>query len=205
MLRKLKNVKAETWIWWVCCLLICVLLFSLCLSVISFTRVRGSSMNPTVSDGDCYIATTYWSIDPGDIVIAQSDALNTRIIKRVIGVPGDTIGIYNGIVYRNGQPLTEDYIAEPMVTADLASFTLGEDMYFLMGDNRNVSADSRRIGPVAGKDILFVVNLQIQPYMFFIWLASAIAVALATVALADLITGCIMRLCRKCNRRTATA
>ncbi|HES58433.1 MAG TPA: signal peptidase I [Firmicutes bacterium] len=68
-------------------------------------------------------------------------------IKRVIGVPGDTVEVKNGVVYVNDQPLEEEYVKEPP-HARFNKTTLGPDEYFMMGDNRNHSQDSRVWGPV---------------------------------------------------------
>lgn len=70
-------------------------------------------------------------------------------IKRVIGLPGDTIEIKDGAVYRNGERLIEPYIKEPMRPAGTVSrVELGDDEIFVMGDNRNESCDSRFLGPI---------------------------------------------------------
>ena len=117
------------------------------------TVVNGHSMDSTFFHGQNLICerTEYnnnVTIDNGDIVVVDSEVFGTLIVKRVIGTPGDTIQIKDNVVYLNGKALEEDYINEPMVTEDIAAFVLGEGEYFVMGDNRNKSADSRRIGPV---------------------------------------------------------
>ncbi len=68
-------------------------------------------------------------------------------IKRVIGLSGDVLEMKDGYVYRNGEKLDPDYIAEPMATND-RTYIVSEDCIFCMGDNRNDSYDSRYIGSI---------------------------------------------------------
>lgn len=75
-------------------------------------------------------------------------------VKRVIGRPGDTLGFHDGKVWRNGQPLDEPYINEPMEYSRKDDIKVPEGYVFCMGDNRNHSSDSRFIGPVPVDHIL---------------------------------------------------
>lgn len=79
----------------------------------------------------------------GDIVVFEApDTPSEDYIKRVIGLPGETIEGKDGVVYINGQPLKEDYLKEPM-EGSFGPFTIPEGHYFMMGDNRNDSLDAR--------------------------------------------------------------
>ena len=84
------------------------------------------------------------------ITFWQGDAV---LVKRIIGLPGETIEIRDGHVYADGIRLREEFLNEPMETED-GTWTIPEDSYFVMGDNRNHSMDSRRFGPIPKKDIL---------------------------------------------------
>lgn len=115
------------------------------------TVVSGSSMETTLSDEDNLIVDklSYRFNEPErfDIVVFEyQHEENTYYIKRIIGLPGETVQIdEDGIIYINGSELEESYGNEVMRDAGLASepFILGEDEYFVLGDNRNGSCDSR--------------------------------------------------------------
>lgn len=131
------------------------------------TVVNGHSMDSTFFHGQNLVcARTEYNnnvtIDNGDIVVVDSEVFNTLIVKRVIGTPGDTIQIKDNVLYLNGVALEENYINEPMETEDIPAFVLGEGEYFVMGDNRNKSADSRRIGPIKESEMYGKVVFDIQ-------------------------------------------
>ena len=120
------------------------------------TYVSGSSMENTLSDGDNLIVDkiTYRFSDPKRydiIVFPYQYEENTYFIKRIIGLPGETVQIVDGIIYIDGEALQESYGREVMKNFGLAAdpVTLGEDEYFVLGDNRNDSTDSR--DPSVGK------------------------------------------------------
>lgn len=109
--------------------------------------VDGHSMDKTYTNGDLLAGKKNAPIHRKDILIIYSDVLSERIVKRCIGMPGDKLEIKDNILYINGNVIKENYIAEPMRTDDM-SVTLKDNEYFVMGDNRNKSTDSREIGPI---------------------------------------------------------
>lgn len=139
--------------------------------VMRFVGVDGSSMVPTLTDGDWLVVSAInTNIEHGDIVIStQPNAFNEPIVKRVIAKGGQTVDIdfERGVVYVDGQALDESYIAEPTTTREGISFpmTVPEGKLFLMGDNRNDSTDSRSplIGCVDERYILGVVKCRAVP------------------------------------------
>ena len=123
------------------------------------TVVNGVSMQPTLSDGDNLIVDklSYRFHDPDRfdiIVFPQEDG--RYFIKRIIGLPGETVQILDGSVYINGEKLEEHYGNEVMEEAGIAAepVTLGVDEYFVLGDNRNNSKDSRELGQVPLEEVL---------------------------------------------------
>lgn len=141
------------------------------------TDVNGSSMYPTLEDGDQLIADkiSYRFKDPErfDIIIFPYQyADKTYFIKRIIGLPGETVRIDDeGNIYINGTLLKENYGYERMEYAGLASeeIQLGDDEYFVLGDNRNVSEDSRYpdVGCIKRGDIIGRAWLRIYPFPKF--------------------------------------
>lgn len=149
-----------------------ILAFIIKTFIFSSNMVVGESMEPTLHQDDRLIALIiplYFSEpDKSDIVIIDApDDKGKEYIKRLIGKPGDTISIENGNVFLNGKILNEDYIDSSAYTEtyDKTSWTLSEDEYFVMGDNRNPgkSLDSRFFGPVNRKSINGVVRLRFWP------------------------------------------
>ena len=114
-------------------------------SVGSF-KVYGQSMLPTIKHGEyiMVIKTSYYFHSPqrGEVIVFHSPHdSNSDLIKRIIAIPGDTVEVKGGKVYINNHPLDEDYIRErPYYKLSLQ--TIPADHYFVLGDNRNNSADS---------------------------------------------------------------
>jgi len=159
-------------------LLYIVIIVGLTYLIITFvgqrTRVSGYSMEPTLSDGDSLIVDkiSYRFRDPKRfdiIVFPYKHEKNTYYIKRIIGLPGETVQVTDGYVYIDGQKLESDtYGAEPIQSPQTAAspITLGEDEYFVMGDNRNHSSDSRdpSVGVIKRKDLMGRAFLRVYPF-----------------------------------------
>lgn len=139
-----------------------VLLFIFTKFIFNPIQVFGPSMYPTLHDQSkgfsSIISNTISSPKRYDIVVVQAkDNPQEHWVKRVIGMPNDTIECYDDVIYINGEPIEEDYLDAQYVeetrelygyfTSDFEAITLGEDEYFLMGDNRVRSTDSRAVGP----------------------------------------------------------
>lgn len=111
-----------------------------------FCRVKGRSMEPTLYTGEWLwtdkIGYEIGAPKRGDIVVLKYHDTRDKYVKRVIGLPGDTVEIKEHKVYVNGARLTEPYIKEPPLT-DYKSTEVPPNNYFVMGDNRNQSDDSR--------------------------------------------------------------
>ena len=113
-------------------------------------KIDGSSMEPNLHNDEYVIVdkVTYLLGKPqrGDVVVFYLEGQPKDYIKRVIGLPGETIEVSNGAVYVDGQPLDEPYVTPSNVTYPRRQ--LGEAEYFVMGDNRGNSSDSRSFGPI---------------------------------------------------------
>ena len=137
------------------------------------TQVNGSSMEPTLSHNDNLIVDkiSYRFSDPQrfDIIVFPFQyEEDTYYIKRIIGMPGETVYIDEaGTIYSDGAVLQEGYGREVMVAAGRAAepITLGEDEYFVLGDNRNNSSDSRdpSVGNIHRRDIIGKAWIRIWP------------------------------------------
>jgi len=145
-------------------------LICLCLHLFVFhtVRVEGTSMVDTLRSGDIVLVTRFdyapgRQPDRGDIVECSFPGRSGTYIKRVIGLPGDTVEIIDSRTYVNGAPLSEPYATGP--SRDYAS-TLGEDEYLVLGDNRAESYDSRAedMGFIGADNLLGRVRLVLYPF-----------------------------------------
>lgn len=166
------------------CLLLGFFIASLITHFVAYqTRVEGQSMEPTLSDGDSVIIQklSYIFGEPErfDVVVfpvkAKGDGKNGEdsfYVKRIIGLPGETLQVRDGAVYIDGERLESDnYCLSKMLDGGNADdpVTIREDEYFVLGDNRNMSTDSRNsyVGMVKKKDISGKVFLRIWPFTHF--------------------------------------
>lgn len=118
-------------------------------------------MEPGYTDRDILLFSRISKVDYEKIVIINSRTLEKGVIKRVIGMPGDEIEIRDGITYRNGAAVEEPYIVFDC-TDNMPRVTVPQGAYFVMGDNRVNSTDSRNssLGFVPGEDIIGVAIKQ---------------------------------------------
>ncbi len=138
------------------------------------TQVSGSSMEHTLSDGDNLIVDKisykFHSPERFDIIVfPYQHKEDTYYIKRIIGLPGETVQIDTaGNIYIDGEKLEESYGFEAMEDPGIAEepITLGEDEYFVLGDNRNGSSDSRDpdVGIVQGESIIGRAWVRLYPF-----------------------------------------
>lgn len=152
------------------------------------TTVYNVSMFPTLQEGDMLLLMKFGGINRGDIVSFRSQLTLTErdveglnflqkffhkvgdrklLIKRVIGMPGDVVMIKDGLIYINGERLQEPYLNTAddfgRKTADMDEFMLGSESYFVLGDNRNHSMDSRDFGVIHTGDIIGKTVIRFWP------------------------------------------
>jgi signal peptidase I len=142
--------------------------FVLLQTTIQSSIVEGSSMQPTLEDGQRLIVTKigYRFSEPerGDIIIIHPPvAPQKQWVKRVIGLPEDTVEVKGGTVFVNGVALIEPYIEDPPGYT-LAPYKVPANNYFVMGDNRNHSTDSHYKWTVTRDNIVGEVWLRIWPF-----------------------------------------
>ncbi len=133
--------------------------------IITPVRVDGASMDQTLEDGQILLLYKLANVDYGDIVVLDEEKEGEIIIKRIIGMPGDTVSIKDNTVYVNGEEVEEDYAYGE--TSDYEEITLDDDEYFILGDNRPISKDSRYFGPVKEDEIIGKVIFRLWPFNKF--------------------------------------
>lgn len=164
---------------WVKSIIIAAFIAVLLMQLIVPTVVREHSMEPSFYGGDYLIVgkINYKISSPhrGDVIIFKSDIpMNTAepsqakklLIKRIIGMPGDVINISDNEVSINGKVIDEPYINEGGTPGDVVNYVVPKDSYFVMGDNRTVSIDSRRneVGPVHKDRIIGKALIRLYPF-----------------------------------------
>lgn len=136
-------------------------------------KVNGSSMEPTLKHGDIMILNEIGyhlnGVERFDIVVVNVNG--ERIIKRVIGLPGDSVEYRDSKLYINEEEVLENFISEDTldfsVSKDLGYEVIPDDYYFVVGDNRDNSVDSRIIGLVNSKQIMGKTSFVIYPFKKF--------------------------------------
>ncbi len=125
--------------------------------ILNINIVSGESMEPNFHDGEIVLTTILKDPERGSVVVAKNNN-NRYVIKRLIGMPGDRIDIINDVLYLNGGMMEEKYIKDQKcISTKTVSYTLADDEYFIAGDNRCGSLDSRTYGPIKRSNLISTV------------------------------------------------
>lgn len=152
-------------------IIIIVIILFIITFIFSITQVVGDSMYPTLKDGEVLILNKFkyrFSDIKREDIISLKYADTKYLIKRVIGLPGENIEIRNNKLYINGTEYNEEYLSKDLDYIDFKLSDLGyskipEDMYLVLGDNREISLDSRKIGLIKKKDINGKISFRFWP------------------------------------------
>ncbi|SET92905.1 signal peptidase I [Salinibacillus kushneri] len=162
----------EIWEWGKAIIIAIILAFFIRSFIFATSIVEGASMYPTLENGERVVfnKAIYFVSEPdrGDIVIIQKPTKN--YVKRVIGLPNDVIEVKNHSLYINGEKQTQTYLDEDAIqsTSDFEPITVPEGQYFVMGDNRSISKDSRNgLGLIKENEIIGRSELIIYPFNEF--------------------------------------
>jgi signal peptidase I len=176
--KKKESLLSRNVMIWARDVAIALLIAMIIMQFIKPTIVRQQSMESTLHPND-YIflskqAYAFGDVKSGDIVVFHSnlesdDGLPKNLIKRVIGLPGDVIEIRSGLVYRNNEALSEPYLKDGYTEGDMQPVTVPAGAFFLMGDNRQKSKDSRdpEVGFVAESELLGKAIFRLFPLQDF--------------------------------------
>lgn len=162
-----KSWQRELLEWGLAILAAVVIAFLVRAYVFSPYRVDGVSMLETLQDGEMMFTTKYDYIlgEPSrfDVVICRYPGRSEHFVKRLVGLPGDTVAIAGGVLYVNGEAQEEAYITH-LPNYTMEAYTLAEDEYFVLGDNRSNSNDSHIIGTLARSQIEAHVRAVYYPF-----------------------------------------
>ena len=163
-LEKKENKRLKEWLEAVVvAVVVSIIMYYLCWPV----RIQGSSMESTVFQDDrvfiSRVAVHVLPLGRGAIVVCDQDRTDERsIIKRVIGLPGDHVVISESIVYVNGEAIDEPYART--TTAGNFDLVVPEGEYFVLGDNRHISLDSRYFGTIKKSEIIGAAFMRFYPF-----------------------------------------
>ncbi len=165
----------EAW-GWIRDIAIAVLIAAVLLFFFKPIIIQQESMQPNFYSNDYVIVSKqayklFGDMERGDIIVFKSSLLDDNgnekyLIKRIIGLPGDTLEIKDGYVIRNGEIIQEPYVAQQGVSGEMSRITVEEGKLFVMGDNRYVSQDSRSaaVGQIDQETVVGKVILRIFPF-----------------------------------------
>lgn len=130
-----------------------------------FARVKGESMRETLCNGDMVFALRRWLCGGPrrfDVVLCRYPGRREAFVKRVVGLPGERVALVSGVLHINGEAVEEHFLQRP-TRQTTPEYTLGPDEFFVLGDNRPVSHDSRSVGPIRSEAIFAIATCVFLP------------------------------------------
>ncbi len=158
--EKKNSTKREILSWVICLVSAFVIAMALRTFVFELVRVDGDSMLPTLTTDERLFVEKISKLSEdglniGDIIIVHYPGEeNKSYVKRIVGLPGDKLKVENGKLWRNGVLIQENYTLDSRMNYDFEEYIVPEDSYFVMGDNRNDSMDSRVVGSISRSEIV---------------------------------------------------
>lgn len=158
--EKKNSTKREILSWVICLVSAFVIAMALRTFVFELVRVDGDSMLPTLTTDERLFVEKISKLSEdglniGDIIIVHYPGEENRsYVKRIVGLPGDKLKVENGKLWRNGVLIQENYTLDSRMNYDFEEYIVPEDSYFVMGDNRNDSMDSRVVGSISRSEIV---------------------------------------------------
>lgn len=133
--------------------------------IVTPVRVHGASMYPTLEGNEVMLLNKLGKINRYDIVVLQIENEHDNLIKRIIGLPGETVEIKDNDIYINDKKIDDKYGFG--VTYNIDKVTLKDDEYFILGDNRKISLDSRVFGTIHRSEIKGTTSFVLYPFKQF--------------------------------------
>ena len=158
--EKKNSTKREILSWVICLVSAFVIAMALRTFVFELVRLDGDSMLPTLTTDERLFVEKISKLSEdglniGDIIIVHYPGEeNKSYVKRIVGLPGDKLKVENGKLWRNGVLIQENYTLDSRMNYDFEEYIVPEDSYFVMGDNRNDSMDSRVVGSISRSEIV---------------------------------------------------
>lgn len=131
-----------------------------------FAFVKGRSMQNTLFNGELIFAqrrTLRRKIQRFDVVLCKYPRRKGLFVKRVVALPGERISMLEGILYINGEAV-EEYFPRKICMREMHEYAVPEGCYFVMGDNRPASRDSRSVGAIAENKVIAIVRCVVYPF-----------------------------------------
>ena len=165
--KQKKGWKRELLEWGICLLGAVVIALPVRAFVFEPYKVEGRSMETTLYNAEVMFTTKFDYLFSGpnrfDVVICNYEGRTEHFVKRVVGLPGDTVAIRDGYLYVNGEKHEETYLSQ-LIAYNMDETTVPENEYFVLGDNRNNSNDSHILGPLKRNQIVSHVRAVLFPF-----------------------------------------